>query len=189
MAKTAKFSLLVLVLVAFCGAFSGSADAQYSKGFKLMKAIKDGDYYAAKAAILTGAQVNGRDEHDTPYLCLAAAKDDASMVYILLEQGANPDLARRDGENALMIAAEKGNADMTSYLLNFKADPNEQDRNGETALIKAARIGDRDIVQKLIDAKAELDHQDYTGKSALGYATDNRRMRVANILKKAGATD
>ena len=43
MEKTAKFSLLVLVLVAFCGAFSGSADALYSKGFKLMKAIKDGD--------------------------------------------------------------------------------------------------------------------------------------------------
>ena len=189
MEKTAKFSLLVLVLVAFCGAFSGSADAQYSKGFKLMKAIKDGDYYAAKAAILTGAQVNGRDDHETPYICLAADKDDASMVYILLEQGANPDLARRDGENALMIAAEKGNADMASYLLHFKADPNEQDRNGETALIKAARIGDRDIVQKLIDAKAELDHQDYTGKSALGYARDNRRTRVVDILTKAGATD
>ena len=189
MEKTAKFSLLALVLVAFCGAFSGSADAQYSKGYKLMKAIKDGDYYAAKAAILTGAQVNGRDDHETPYICLAADKDDASMVYILLDQGANPDLARRDGENALMIAAEKGNADMVGYLLHFKADPNEQDRNGETALIKAARIGNRDIVQKLIDAKAEIDHQDYTGKSALGYATDNRRMRVANILKKAGATD
>lgn len=88
-----------------------------------------------------------------------------------------------------MIAAEKGNADMASYLLHFKADPNEQDRNGETALIKAARIGNQDIVQKLIDAKAELDHQDYTGKSALGYARDNRRTRVADILTKAGATD
>ncbi len=189
MKKTVKFSLIALFLVAFCGAFSGSADAQYSKGFKLMKAINDGDYYAAKSAILTGAQVNGRDDHDTPYICLAAAKGDANMVYILLEQGANPDLQRRDGENALMLAAEKGDADMTSYLLYYKADPNEQDRNGETALIKAARIGARDVVQKLIDAKADIDHQDYTGKSALGYATDNRKTRVADILKKAGATD
>ena len=189
MEKTAKFSLIVFVLVAFCGAFSGSADAQYSKGYKLLKAINDGDYYAAKAAILTGAQVNGRDDHDTPYICIAAAKDDANMVYILLDQGANPDIARRDGENALMIAAEKGNADMVKYLLYYKADPNEVDRNGETALIKAARIGDRDIVQKLVDAKADLEHQDYTGKTALEYAVDNRRTRAADVLKKAGATD
>jgi len=50
-------------------------------------------------------------------------------------------------------------------------------------------LGERDIVDLLIDAKADLNHEDYTGKSALGYAIDNRKMSVANDLKKAGATE
>jgi uncharacterized protein len=189
MEKTAKLSLAALALVAWCGFSAAPAEAQYSQSYKLMKAINDGDYYAGKAAILNGAQVNGRTDHGVPYLCLAADKGDSGMVYILLDQGANPNLARPDGETALMIAAEHGYIDMASTLLAQKADPDITDRNGETALIKAARIGNRDIVTKLIDAKADLNHQDYTGKSALSYALDNRRTRVADDLKKAGATE
>ena len=189
MEKTAKLSLAALALVVWCGFSSAPAEAQYSESYKLMKAIQDGDYYAAKSAILNGAQVNGRNDHGIPYICLAADKGDRDMVYILLDQGANPNLTRRDGETALMIAADHNFVDMANTLLYFKADVNEVDRNGETALIKAARLGNREIVMKLIDAQAELDHQDYTGKSALNYALDNRRTRVADDLKKAGASD
>lgn len=189
MEKTLKLSLAALAMIVFCGLGVAPAEAQYSENYKLMKAIKDGDYYSARAAILSGAQVNARDDHDVPYVCIVADKGDTDMLNIMLDQGANPDLARRDGENPLMIAAAKGNSAMVGVLLAHKADPNEQDKNGETALIKAARLGNRDIVEKLIAAKADIDHQDYTGKSALGYAMDNRRQRVVQVLKKAGATD
>lgn len=189
MEKRAKFTLLALAMIVIGGFGAAPAHAQYSQSYKLMKAIEDGDYYAAKAAILNGGQVNGRNDHGIPYICLAAAKGDRDMVYILLDQGANPDLARRDGDTALMIAAEHGYVDMATTILAHMPDVDAVDRNGETALIKAARLGNREIVTKLIAAKADLDHQDYTGKSALGYALDNRRTRVAKDLTKAGATD
>jgi uncharacterized protein len=189
MEKSAKLSTIALVLIVFCGLLAAPGHAQFSMNYKLKKAIDEGNQYDAKAAILGGAQVNSRDEHGVPYIVLAANKGDASMVYVMLDQGGNPDLAARDGKTPLMVAAEHGYDDMAKVLISYKADVNKQDRNGETALIKASRLGDREIVEDLIAAKADLDQQDYTGKSALGYAIDNRRQRVVEDLKKAGATE
>lgn len=189
MEKSAKLSAIALALVVFCGLLAAPAFAQFSMNYKLKKAIDENNQYDAKAAILGGAQVNSRDEHGVPYIVLAANKGNASMVYMMLDQGGNPDLAARDGKTPLMVAAEHGYDDMAKVLIAYKADVNKQDRNGETALIKAARIGDREIVDELIAAMAKVDQQDYTGKSALGYARDNRQTRVVEDLKKAGATD
>jgi ankyrin repeat protein len=189
MEKSTKLSAIALAMIVFCGFLAAPAGAQYSENYKLKKAIGEGNQYDARAAILGGAQVNSRDEHDVPFIVMAANKGDATMVYIMLDQGGNPDLAGRDGKTPLMIAADHGYDDMAKVLISYKADVNKQDRNGETALIKAARAGDREIVEDLIKAKANLDLQDYTGKSALGYAIDNRRTRVVDDLKKAGATE
>ena len=189
MEKFVKLSKLTLSLVVFFAIAASPAFAQYTPNTKLKKAINESNQYDAKAAVLSGAQPNTRDQHGVPFLCLAAAKGDSGVVYILLDGGANPDMAAGGGKTALMIATENGNTDIVKVLLHFKADVNELDRNGETALIKAARLGERDIVDLLIDAKADLNHEDYTGKSALGYAMDNRKMSVANDLKKAGATE
>ncbi len=190
MEKLAKLAVISLSLVVFLAISASVAFAQYTPTSKLKKAIGESNQYDVKAAILSGAQANTRDQHGVPFICLAARKGDSGVVYILLDNGgANPDMAGRDGKTALIIATENGDTDTVKVLLHFKADVNEQDRNGETALIKAARLGERDIVDLLIEAKADLNHQDYTGKTALGYANDNRKMRVANDLKKAGATE
>lgn len=172
--------------------FAGATDvaAQFSATFDLHKAVKDGDYYAARNAIVKGANVNARDDYGVPLIYVAAESGNAGMVYLLVDAGANPDLTdRKTSTTALMTAAQRNNSDMAKMLIQRKANLDKEDKSGETALIKASRLGHEDIVRMLIDAGADLDHQDYTGRSALRYAEDGRKRRVVDLLRQAGASD
>ncbi len=68
-------------------------------------------------------------------------RNDAAVITVLLDGGANPDLTYRglDGVTALHLAADNGNVGGVVALLDHEADPNALDDRGRTPLATAAR--------------------------------------------------
>ncbi len=67
-------------------------------------------------------------------LIIAAASGYSDIVHLLLENGANPNLANRDGFTALHCAISEGRDDIALMLLDAGADLNARTNTGATVL-------------------------------------------------------
>ena len=75
---------------------------------------------------------------------------------------------------------------MAELLVNKGADIDLTVSNGDTALIVGAREGSESTVAKLISLGADVNAKNKSGKTAMSIA---RTKQIANMLKKAGATE
>jgi ankyrin repeat protein len=120
----------------------------------------------------------------TPIL-RAAKAGDVVVVSVLLEKGANPNLATRNGVNPVMAAAglgtnesdavgrkktEKEAIDSIDLCLKAGVDVNAVDSKGQTALHGAAQKGWNQVVQYLADHRATLDLKDKKGLTPIDAA-------------------
>jgi len=173
--------------------------------------IESGDYPVRKGdmdhldfiklLIAKGANVNARikdstetrtvftnqwlDENGATAFLRASQSGDVVLMKLLLEHGADPNLATTLNVNALQVAAGIGWVEGITYewspqatleavkmLLDLGLDPNIQADTGRTALMGAAHKGRSDVVQVLFDHGAKLDVKDYGN-------TDNRGGKLA----------
>lgn len=123
-------------------------------------AARDGDDARVRCWLDAGADPNERDQHGATALMNAAAGGHTGAARLLMERGADPNIAtRRDGATALMMAAYRGHADMVRLLLAKGADPNARNDDGKTPLSLALRGRDGNanpaIVQMLRAAGAK----------------------------------
>ncbi len=118
----------------------------------------------------------------TPFL-RAAFSGDTTVMRLLLEHGADPNLATQGGTTALMAASGVGwvvqqtyTESMPSLLqaisicLDHKADVNAVNSMGLTALLGAANKGANDIIRLLVANGARLDAVDKQGRDAYRWA-------------------
>jgi len=112
------------------------------------------------------------EEGATPFL-RAAQSGDVKLMKLLLAYGADPLIATRNGDTALMAAAgigwvegvtfewsEKDNLEAVRMCLELGIDVNTADQDGRTALHGAAHKGRNAVVQLLVDRGARLDAKD-----------------------------
>ncbi|MBQ6655674.1 MAG: ankyrin repeat domain-containing protein [Ottowia sp.] len=123
-------------------------------------AARDGDDARVRCWLDAGADPNERDQHGATALMNAAAGGHTGAARLLMERGADPNIAtRRDGATALMMAAYRGHADMVRLLLAKGANPNARNDDGQTPLSLALRGRDGNansaIVQMLRAAGAK----------------------------------
>jgi ankyrin repeat protein len=156
-----------------------------------------------KALLAKSANVNAQLKQQVPYrtkldrgddtmlttgttpLLRAAKAGDIAVMKLLLEKGADPKLATRNGVNPLMAAAGLGtkeedttgrrktqtdSIEAIKLCLQAGIDINAVDSRGQTALHGAAFWGLDDIVQFLADHGAKLDVKDRQGKTPLDAA-------------------
>jgi ankyrin repeat protein len=162
--------------------------------------IEGGDYPVRKADMDTldfirklidkGADVNWRVQESTWYRTVftsqwvhetgatpfwrASQSSDLAVMKLLLEHGANPNLATTIGVTPLQVAAGIGwvegvtyewskdaNVEAVKLLLSLGNDPNAQAETGRTALHGAGHKGSTSVIQLLVDAGARLDARDY----------------------------
>ena len=91
----------------------------------LIQAAKTGNIIHVQALLAKGVNANAKDSEGTTALMFAAQKGYAEIVRILLNNGANVNLAsRRFGLTALMLAAAHKQADSAGLLLAAGADVN-----------------------------------------------------------------
>jgi ankyrin repeat protein len=126
-------------------------------------------------------QHNGGDgslgEGATPMM-RASKVSDATLIRLLLDNGADPNLTLRNQTTALMIAAsraarnagpEQNTIDAMTLLLAKGADVNAVNDNGESALHIAVSRGDA-LVRFLVEKGAKLDLKDKAGRTPLDVA-------------------
>lgn len=85
-----------------------------------------------------------------PILCIAAHEGNVPMVSLLLEFGANVDLANSQGCNPLILASSKGHCDVVRQLVAAGSSLGTVDTANRCALVHAARAGKLHIVKYLM---------------------------------------
>ena len=153
-----------------------------------------------------GAEPNMADQYGATPLHLAAAGLPAKMwptvpwkeglsrpaynyedvVHLLLERGAEPNMADQHGRAPLHYATSEGHKDVVQNLLDRGAEPNMAAQNGWTPLHSAANKGHKEVVQLLLDRGAEPNMADQHGRTPLSCALQMGHTDVANILTKNG---
>src|SRR3990167_7423216 len=91
----------------------------------------------------------------------AAKADDRPRVASLLDAGADPNLAGKDGQTPLYCASKKGHAEVVKLLVGkwmeqiSGGDINATDPSGRSPLFYSSRIGDAELVKLLLEAGAD----------------------------------
>jgi ankyrin repeat protein len=162
-----------------------------------------------KKVIDKGADVNWRVEESTWFRTVftsqwvhedgatafwrASQSSDLAVMKLLLDHGADPNMATNVGVTPLQVAAGIGwvegvtyqwskdaNVEAVKLLLTLGNDPNAQAQTGRTALHGAAHKGATQVIQVRVDAGARLDIRDYgqTGNDAGGRLAFHRYLPV-----------
>jgi ankyrin repeat protein len=112
----------------------------------------------------------------------AAQSDDLAAMRLLVEHGANPWIATKEGDTPLMVATGLGWAlnfsrsapdswmAAAQYCLNLDADVNAVDEKGYTALDGASFRGDDAMIQFLVKSGAKVDIKSKKGDTAADFA-------------------
>jgi ankyrin repeat protein len=156
---------------------------------------------AALTAPLPGR--SGMDSGDTTLgdgttpLMRAARAGDATVMKLLLEKGANPKLATKEGNTALMFASGVGYRDKNTtgsesdalealkVALAIGLDIRQANTRGETALHGAANRGADTIVQFLVEHGADLNAKTKQGHTALDIAMGKASLAQLPVPKES----
>jgi hypothetical protein len=106
----------------------------------------------------------------------AAYSGNATLVALLLESGADPNVRARSegGESPLHFAVVREHLDVAGSLLMSKADVNARSRDGRTSLMIAASKGSKSIVELLLASGADPEMKTDQGVTALSLVLRRR---------------
>ena len=164
-----------------------SSTAASDKTKALLAAIRAGDHgSAAEILHLDKESVNSRDRHGETPLMHAGVYSDVAMVKLLLERGADVNLASPDGATALMRAA--GDFQKVELLLARGAKVDAKSKMGRTGLlIAAATPGNVKTVKLLLARGAKVNDKDQYGDTCLTSAAKRGDGEMVKVLLGAGA--
>ena len=158
---------------------------------ELSDLVFDKNLEGIKEIIEQGVDVNGLDEIGNTALCSAASGGDLEIVRVLLEAGADrnlapePDPDEDDSDPPLWFA---NSAEVTKLLIDAGANINFQSSSGDTILIiTARRWGAFKKMKVLLENGADINAKDNDGNTALGLAREVGNTKIAKLLVEAGA--
>ena len=130
------------------------------------------------------------DRSEQTPLIIASGEGYPDIVDFLILNGANVNLARRDGTTPLIAVAQNSimNKDVQLYivekLIESKADVNVQEEYGKTPLILATESKSPKIVSKLLLSGADTELKDKEGDTALDIAISNEMKDIETIIRE-----
>lgn len=165
------------------------AAQQQSDGYKFLKAVRDRDGDIATQLLDEPGNtiVNARDiTTGETALHAVVQRRDLTWVRFLLQRGANPNIADKNGTTPLQIAAQLGFIEGVEQLIKRGADVDVSDTTGETPLISAVHRRDLKLVELLVVNGSNPDRTDNSGRSARDYAMlMGARAGVLEAIEKA----
>ena len=104
-----------------------------------------------------GANVNAQrtDDKEAP-LILSAGCNNFMAVYLLLNHGADPNIAEADAFTPLHFAVMEGNQAITKLLVKKGSNVNLQNKEGRTPLFLAVANTHEQLIKLLIENKADV---------------------------------
>ncbi len=174
-----RTGLFLLLIAAFAVPANASpiADAAEQQNWASVRTL------AQKNPDIDATQADG-----TSALLWAAHHDNAELVGVLLDHGANANVKNRYGVFPLAEAALNGNAAIAERLMAAGADANAVLTGGDTALMAASRSGSAPIVKLLLAHGAQVDAREtWHGETALMWAAGENHAEVVRLLAAGGA--
>ncbi|KAJ5707538.1 hypothetical protein N7488_007339 [Penicillium malachiteum] len=123
------------------------------------------------------------------YLHMARSRDRLQAVRLLLEHGANINLASRAGLTPFHIATKEGSLDVMALLLDQGADINHLAARFGTPLHLAAEFGRLEATEFLLTHGASINIRSRGGETALQIARRCVHSSIVRLLLTAGAED
>ena len=147
----------------------------------LFVAIKKQDIGSVKVLLET----NHVSDVNDGYIYTACSNQDANIVQLLIEYGANPDTVRQNGYTPLMAAASFGSAEVVELLLKCNVNMNQQRTvDGITALRLATYGGYINKVKLLLEYGADKNVMDTEGQRA--YDDIDYVISIGRITEETG---
>ena len=161
--------------------------AASDKARALLAAIRAGNHRSAADLLSRDKElVNVRDRRGETPLMHAGVYSDAAMVKLLLDHGADVNLASPDGATALIRAA--GDFAKVELLLARGAKVDARSKMGRTPLLIAAAFpGNVKTVKLLLARGAKINDQDQFGDTCLTSASKRGDAEMVQALLEAGA--
>ena len=167
-----SIGLLLSVMLATLG-LADTAQAQFSKGYKFLEAVRKREANQVNDALNEpGSQiVNTRDSTSgETALHIVTARRDLTYMGVLIGKGANVNARDVRGVTPLELASRLGFQEGAQLLVEQHARVDEANSAGETPLITAVHRKDIAMMRLLLKAGANPDRADNSGRSARDYA-------------------
>jgi ankyrin repeat protein len=158
----------------------------------LLIAACKGEIAMIRQLLDAGAAVDARSTamNITPLMGAANTENAAPLVRLLLEAGADPNAAGRNGAGALARAILGGDVDAARMLLDAGADPRGVKREAPpntTPIWAAVALKRREMVDLLLSHGAEVNIGDSVTGTLFGEAVNSGDAVIARKLLEAGA--
>lgn len=168
-----------------------AAQTTQSPGYSFLQAVRERDGNKATELVQQpGSTVlNTRDDKGESALHIVTSQRDLTWLRFLTGQGADVNIANRDGDTPLLVASRIGFAEGASFLISRGAQVDRPNRRGETPLIIAVQQRNIALVKLLAERGANPDRTDNaTGRSARDYAKlDSRAPEMLRAMDAAKA--
>ncbi len=153
----------------------------------LMYAAYVGSLDAMKLLLKDGASVDAQSQSGATALIWSAT--DLAKVRLLIDHGANVNLATKRRRTALLVAAMSDpSADIVKLLIEKGADPKAMDFLRTTSLRAATLGNDTETIRMLIDAGVDVNAADLPGITPLMMAAGwNGNTQAVQMLLAKGA--
>src|SRR5215831_4684112 len=153
---------------------------------RLLRSIARGDLASMKVEARNRTVLNGRDSAGATPLMHAAFEGNPASMKLLLEAGADPNLANYTGASALLWAAD--DLAKVQLLLAHGAKPDTRTSEGTTPLIAAAAFrGCTPVLKALLDAGADPNAANRDGSTPLVQAASIADIGAMRFLIARGA--
>lgn len=168
-------------------------DARYEQGLTcLMIAATQGNLAMVKLLLSNNAHLDAEDFYQNTAFLKAVENKRLSVVYYLLEQGANPNQQSTNYDNALYLAYRHlERHDFWPFIkkmLEYGVDINLQHYNSQNLLTEATDYdADLELTRFLLDNGADLNWVDQYANTALTNACERGNIAIIDLLWKRGA--
>jgi ankyrin repeat protein len=168
-ALTALIITALLTAACAAGASSSPPTGGTTPDAVLIEAASRGDTVAVREQLAKGAPVDARADAGATALVRAAYGNHVDVAALLVQAGADVNLADDTRQSAYLISTSEVGDDprLLELAVNSGADVNAKDSFNGTGLIRAAERGHARIVERLLEAGIDRDHINHLGYTAL----------------------